>query len=110
MKTPPSFRPKKRYIAFRIHAPAPVPYPALQEAVTESLLEFLGERDFAKATPRLLRQLCSGTRGVLVTTPPFVDACKVALALVHQIQDQPVLLETRRVSGTIASLKGALRG
>ena len=103
MKTLPTLRPKKRYIMFRVHSEEVVPYPQLKAAVEESLLEFLGEQGFSQASPRLVKNLCSGKNGVLLTGPKWVNECKLALALIHQIADQPVIFETLRVSGTIKS-------
>ena len=108
MKSLPTLRPKKRYIVFRIHAGQPVPYLQLKAAVMESLLEFLGEQTFAKASPRLIKNLCTGRTGFLLTTPAAVDSCKLALALIHHIADQPVTFQTLTVAGTIKSGKKAL--
>ena len=108
MKLKPALKEKKRYIMFKLHSKEPIPYTALKQAVTSALLEFLGERDFAKAHPRLIKNLCTGRAGVLLTTPKHTDACKLSLALIHQIQEQPVAFQTLKVSGTIKSGKKAL--
>ncbi|MBL7160652.1 MAG: hypothetical protein ISS93_02235 [Candidatus Aenigmarchaeota archaeon] len=101
-------REKKRYIVFRIHSEQPVPYHSLKSAIIDSLLEFLGENDFAKAKPRLIKNLCNGKEGFLQTSPKWVDPCKFALALVHQVADQKIIIQTIKVAGTIKSGKLAL--
>ncbi|MBI4021492.1 MAG: hypothetical protein HY369_04555 [Candidatus Aenigmarchaeota archaeon] len=104
----PALKEKKRYIVFRVHAEEPVPFDALHEAVEQSLLEFLGEERFARAKPKLIRNLTSQGTGFLQTSPAHVDAVKVGLALIHQIGDTRVIFQTLKVSGTIASGKKAL--
>lgn len=105
MKNLPTLREKKRYIFFRVHSKGPIPFYQLKQAVFDSLLDFLGERDLAKASARLIKNLYSSGRGVLQTNPKSVDAVKLALALIHQIGEERVLFQTLRVSGTIKSGK-----
>jgi len=102
-------REKRRYIVFRVHSADKVQYHSLKSAVEESLLEFLGERGLALAKPTLIKNLWTGHTGFLRTNPKFVDSVKVALALIHQIADQPVTFQTLKVSGTIKSGKSALK-
>ena len=109
MKSLPTLREKRRYIVFRVHSEGPIPYPILKEAVLSSLLEFLGERDFAKANLRLVRNLWNGREGFLQASSRFVDPAKVALALIHQIGEQKALFQTLKVAGTIKSGKKALK-
>ncbi len=108
LKSLPSQRTKKRYIVFRVHSQAPVQYPQLKGAILESLLEFLGEDDFSRASPRLIRNLWNGREGFLVTDPKHVDKAKLALSLVHQVAEERVIIQTLKVSGTIKSGKKAL--
>lgn len=105
MKSLPTLREKKRYIFFQVHSKGPVPYYQMKQAIFDSLLDFLGERDLAKASVRLIKNLYSSGKGVVQTNPKAVDSVKLALALIHQIGEERVLFQTLRVSGTIKSGK-----
>lgn len=109
LKSLPSLKEKKRYIVFRVHSEGTIQYHRLKGAVTESLLEFLGEREMGKANPRLIKNLWNGREGFLQTSPKYVDAVKVSLALIHQIGDEKVVFQTLRVTGTIKAGKTKIK-
>jgi len=109
LKSLPALKEKKRYIVFRVHSNEPVQYHSLKAAIFDSLLDYLGEGDLAKANIRLIKNLCTRSVGFLQTTPKYVDQVKLCLSLIHQIGDQRVIFQTLKVSGTILSGKKALK-
>jgi ribonuclease P/MRP protein subunit POP5 len=109
---PPTMREKKRYVVFRIHSEGSILYHNMKSAVFDSLLDFLGEKEMAKANVRIIKNLWNGRekKGFVQTNPKYVDSVKTALSLIHQIGDERVIFQTLRVSGTIKSGKGKKRG
>src|SRR3989344_1916628 len=87
-----------RYLSVRLHSELPVTYQSFKDAVTHGLLEWLGESEYALANIAIIR--CSRK---------YVEKVKLGLALVHQIGDSRIILQTVRVSGTIASAKKKVR-
>ena len=108
LKSLPSLREKKRYIVFRLHSEGKLSYAIVKNAIFDSLLEFLGEQEFARANIRFIKNLWNQKTGFLETTPAYVDKVKVGLALIHQIGEEKVIFQTLKVSGTIKSGKKAL--
>ena len=103
----PALRKKKRYIFFKAHSDGPVNYTDIKNAVFNSLLDWLGEEETAKADVNFIKNLWnSKTRtGVMKCSHKYVDKVKVGLSLIHQIGDQRVVFQTLRVSGTIKAGK-----
>lgn len=111
MRKLPSSRESRRYIVFRVHAEGEIDYESVKNAVWNSILNWLGEGDMAKAKIRILKNLWDGRskKGFVQCSPKFVDDVKVSLALIHQIGDSRVAFQTLRVSGTIKSGKEKTR-
>jgi len=100
-----SSREKKRYVVFRIHSDERLSYETVKDAVWNSVLNWLGEEDMAKANIRILKNLWDSRKhkGFIQCSPKFTDSVKVSLSLIHQIGDSKVSFQTLRVSGTIKS-------
>ncbi len=110
LKSTPSMRPKKRYIIFRILSEDPSFKPDflnIRGAIWNSLESWLGEAGLASANVRIINNLWNPAKqtGFLNCGPKHMDNVKVALALVHQIGDERVIIQVLRVSGTIKSGK-----
>ncbi|MBU0953180.1 MAG: hypothetical protein KKA90_02025 [Nanoarchaeota archaeon] len=107
LRTKPTARPSQRYLFFKVHAEEPVAFENLQGRIFEALEDYLGVSGVSQANLKLIKNLWDrrAKTGVLRCTPKTVDEVKLALALIHQLGDQPVLIQTRRVSGTIAGGK-----
>ncbi len=101
----PSMREKKRYVFFSIHSDNPVSYSEMKNAVRNSLIKWLGDKDYSAAKIRVIKNQWSPSesRGVLRCSHRYVDDIKMSLALIHQIGDSRVIFRTLRVSGTIKS-------
>jgi RNase P/RNase MRP subunit POP5 len=107
LKKMPSLKEKKRYILFKVHSEEPISYENVKNAVYDSVAEWFGANDLAKANVHIVKNLWNGKNqtGVIRCSPKFVDDVKVAMALVHQIGDERVIIQSTRVSGTIKSIK-----
>ncbi len=105
MRRLPSSRESKRYVVFRIHSDERLSYEHVKDSIWNSVLNWLGEEDMAKANVRILKNLWDSRKqkGFIQCSPKFVDSVKVSLSLIHQIGDSRVAFQTLRVSGTIKS-------
>jgi len=105
LKTLPSLREKKRYIFFRIHSEGNVKFEEMKNAVMNSIINWLGEKDTGLAKPRIIKNMWNEKEqtGVLKCSHRYADDVKVSLGLVHQIGENRVIIETLKVSGTIKS-------
>lgn len=100
----PSLREKKRYLAFeiisrnRIHG-----FSAVNKAVWDSCLAFLGELGVSKAGIIVLGDKWSPDRqrGIIRVDRKYIDHTKVALALIKKIDGEKVIVRSVGVSGMI---------
>jgi len=132
LKSPSTLRAKKRYIIFRVHSESPeetssretaparsrrmhaeagegmFDFLNIRGAIWNSLESWLGEAGLAKANVSFIMNLWDSRKhtGFISCSPKYVDQVKVALALVHQIGDERVVIQVLRVSGTIKAGKG----
>ena len=105
VKTRPSQRAKYKYVIFRIHSSGSIPYNDVKNAIMNSLMNWMGEKGFAEAGVRLIRNLYHEGNGFIRCDPKHVDSVKMALMLVCQIGDERVAFQSLRVTGTIRSGK-----
>lgn len=108
LKGRPTLRDRRRYIFFKLHSNERLDYRMVKDAIMNSLLNWLGDKDFALAKPWVIKNLWDqkNQSGVLRCSHRYVDDAKVSLGLIHQIGDSKVIIQTFRVSGTIKSGKG----
>ncbi len=104
----PTQRERKRYVFFSVHSSAKLEFGEVRNAITNSMLNWMGEEGVAKAKPWVIRNLWTQKSGVVQCSHRHVDDIKVSLALVRQIGDAKVVFRTTRVSGTIKSGKEKL--
>ena len=102
LKRLPSMKDKKRYLFFSIISDYPIKYDEGKLAVNNSLENWLGDKDYALAKTRIIRNLWK-SGGVIQCSHRFVDDVKVGLGLIHQIGDSKVIFHTTKVTGTIKS-------
>lgn len=105
LKTLPSQRESRRYVFFRLISDFGLNYNEVRNAVNNSLMNWMGDDDFAKAKPWMIKNLYRKGEGVIQCSSKYVDQVKVGLALTRQIGDSRVIFHTYRVSGTIKSGK-----
>jgi len=110
LKTLPSLREKKRYVIFKIHSQERVSFFETNNAIWNSILNWLGEKETAKANPWIIKNLWDQRKqiGFIKCSHKYVDDIKTALSLIHQIGDEKVTIQTLIVSGTIKSGKKKL--
>ena len=108
LKKLPSQRDSKRYVFFRVHSRNSLDYPEVKNSVMNSLLNWMGSEDFAKARPWVVKNLWKPNSGVIQCSHRYVDHVKMGLALIHQIGDSRVIFQTLRVSGTLKAGKKKL--
>ena len=107
LRTKPSGKGRKRYIVFRIHSSSILPYYNIQNAVFDSMKNWLGMKELAESHARVIKNLWNERQqaGIIVCSHRFVDGVKMALALITQIGDEKVVFRTFVVSGTIKAAK-----
>ena len=109
LHNPPAIRQKIRYIVFKVHSDEKIPFFNIKNAIDNSIQDWMGESDTAKARIWIIRNLWDDKKqtGFIRCSSRFVDKVKTALGLVHQIGDSRVVVQTMRVTGTIKSGKDA---
>ncbi len=106
VRSMPSLREKKRYIAFRLISESSIDYNDMKNAVWNSVLGFLGDDDTARSSFQIIKNSWNQNqqRGIVKCSHLYVDKIKLSLALINQIGDSKVIFQTTRVSGTIKGL------
>lgn len=102
---------RRRYIVFRVHSDIPVDFTNMKNAVWNSLLSWVGERELSEANVWIIRNLWNSRKqeGFVRCTSKYVDHVKVGMSLVHNIGDAKVIFQTLRVSGTIKSARSKVK-
>ena len=100
----PSFREKKRYIAYEVRAEKALDFREARQEIEKKMLQFLGELGYGKAGVMIL-DLWDNNTGILRTNNKYVDEVKTALATVEKIGDQKVMIRSLATSGMITKLK-----
>jgi len=105
LKSRPTLRQKRRYLVFRVVSEEPLLYDNVRNAIYDSVARWLGDNENAKAGVHIVKNLWDGRMrtGFIRCAPKYVDDVRTGMALVHQIGDSRVIIETLRVSGTIKS-------
>jgi len=104
-KVLPSLRLKKRYIAFRMLSSGPVSKTNLKDALQASIRDWVGVKGLGESGFSLLRWNERTGEGIIRCGHLWVDDIKLAMALLHQIGDEKVILASYRVSGTLKGLE-----
>ncbi len=103
MKSLPSLKEKKRYLVFEVIAERRAGFHEVKEAVSKTILGFVGSHGFARLKPRLLADRWDGQRqrGVIVVSRRWVDQLRSALCLVTEVDRSPAIVRTLGVSGIL---------
>lgn len=106
LKPLPSMKEKKRYIVFKVlsnRPEYPLEFQAVRDAILNSVLNWLGEETSARAGVWVIKNLWDRKmqQGFIRCSRKEVDLVKTALAMVHQIGDQRVIIQSLKVTGTI---------
>ncbi len=103
---PPTLREKCRYIAYQVVSESKLIFPDLNSAIWNSVLNFLGELDSAKARVWIMKDAYSEEKqtGIIKCAHDYVERVRSALILIQRIGDVRIAIKILGVSGTI---KGA---
>ncbi len=104
MRLLPSLRLKKRYVLFEILSSEQFSLAEVKKAVDEALLLFLGQWGVAKASPLLISEKYKNNHFILKVHHTAVDEVKSAVILIKSIKNVPVMIRSRRTSGTLKKL------
>ena len=105
LKPLPSLKESKRYIVFRVLSDQKylLEFQVVRDAILNSILNWLGEETSARAGVWVIKNLWDRKKqkGIIRCSRKETDLVKTALALVHQIGDQRVIIQSLKVTGTI---------
>ena len=99
----PTLRERRRYLAFKVMSKEKIPVSDIAGAIWHSVLNFLGELGTAQANVWLVKKVYDekNQMGLIRCNHTSVEHVRAALALVHRIGDQPVVIKVLGISGTI---------
>ncbi|MBI2548698.1 hypothetical protein HYW21_05095 [Candidatus Woesearchaeota archaeon] len=101
----PTLRERKRYLVFQIHSSSPLKdVGAIQQALIEALLRYLGEKQLAKAGVSFLddHYHLGNQEGIIRVNHTSVDEVRAGLCFAQQIGTVPVIFHIKGVSGILA--------
>ena len=105
LKPLPSLKEGRRYIVFRVLSDQeyPLEFQVVRDAILNSILNWLGEETAARAGVWVIKNLWDQKKqkGFIRCSRKETDLVKTALAMVHQIGDQKVIIQSLKVTGTI---------
>jgi ribonuclease P/MRP protein subunit POP5 len=107
LKTLPTLKEKKRYIAFKVISQEPISYSNLEAAIWSIALEFLGEEGVSKTSMWLIKNLYNEKEqiGVIKCNHKATQSVIACLGLIQRLGDVKIILKILKVSGTIKGLK-----
>ncbi|MBI4980854.1 hypothetical protein HZC30_04840 [Candidatus Woesearchaeota archaeon] len=99
----PSLRQKKRYVVFEIIAEKKFAIQEVRAAVDEALRSFLGQLGIGKAAPLFVEEKFDfdAQKFMLKVNNKFVDEIKMGVALCKSIKNNPIIIKSVIVSGSI---------
>lgn len=109
MKSLPTLKHSKRYIAFSVKGAEGEGRGEIKRAVFKIIVALLGECGASCAYVHLISY--TGGRGILVCDPEYVDKCIVALACMKKVNKAEVFVDVTGVFGMLEDAKeGAIYG
>ena len=112
MKLQPSLKPKKRYVLFKISNKEGKHFwkREVLDAIEAQLIKCFGIFLFAKASPMVVKEsFDEKTQQIIIKVGhKYVDELKVAMALLTEIKETEVTIESISTSGILKKLKSKL--
>ncbi|MAG60419.1 hypothetical protein CL619_01400 [archaeon] len=113
MKLQPSLKPKKRYVLFQITPESKEKKFWKREvidAIEEQLINCFGIFMFAKASPMVVKDsFDESTQQIIIkVSHKYTDELKVAMALIKEIKETPVTIQSISTSGILKKLKAKM--
>jgi len=108
----PSLREKKRYIAFEIISKHKINAKQAFTAIWNSLLEFAGQKETAKAGMIILKDKYNQKtqKGIIRISHKMTDTLKSALILIKEIGKTPVVVKSITTSGILKKAEKNIKG
>lgn len=100
----PSLKERKRYVAFEIISKSKIKaFSSVSKALKSAALSFAGEEGVAGMGLQVLGEKYDAElqRGIARVSASTTDEFKAALALIDEMEDQPVLVRSVGVSGIL---------
>ncbi|MCX8178294.1 MAG: ribonuclease P protein component 2 [Candidatus Aenigmarchaeota archaeon] len=103
---PPSLREKHRYIAIKIISESPVEYSDLENAIWNTMLDFLGEYGVAKTDFWIIKErwVKNDQTCVVRCNHLSVQDVLASLGLVTRLGDSRIAVKILKISGTLKGL------
>ncbi len=96
----PVLKEKKRYVLYQIDSENKTG--DVQKQIESELRGFIGDLGLARAGLRFIKN--KGNKGIIQVNNKYVDEVKAGLALINEINNNPVRFRTLKVSGVINKL------
>lgn len=106
----PSLREKKRYLAFEIISKQKVSASGASEAIWNEMLALNGKLGAAKAGIQFPKFNEKNQRGIIRVNHKWTDNLKSALALIKEIENKRVIMQSLKTSGAINKVERLIAG
>lgn len=105
---PPTLREDNRYLRYKIHSDSKQKFSDIVEALWNTTVNYLGEKDASKANPWIIKNLFDedAQEGAIKINREMETEFRAAIALVDQIGGEKVFITVEQVAGTVKSLEG----
>jgi ribonuclease P/MRP protein subunit POP5 len=100
----PTLREKRRYILFEVVSERKFTKEKVEKALYSSLLNLFGEYGFSLVNPKLIDFDEEKQYGAIKCAREEVQKMRASLALVSKIDETPVAIHVKGVSGTLKKL------
>jgi RNase P/RNase MRP subunit POP5 len=107
MKSLPTLKHSKRYLAFSVKGAESEGRGEIKKAVFKTIMALLGECEASSANVHLISY--TGGQGILVCNPEYVDKCIVALACMKKVNKVEVFVDVTGVFGMLEDAKKGAR-
>lgn len=104
---PPALRQKGRYLRFKIRSEEDVELGELVDTVWDKCLSYLGTKETSEADFWVIGNQFNEDKqvGIAKVNREKVDDFRASLALIEEIGDEKVIINVRKVSGSLKKLK-----
>jgi len=96
----PSMKEKNRYIVFQAESKYAQTSTEIKKAITDSVLNFLGELETAKSGFLIMKEF-KKNKGIIKTNSKYVDKIRTSLSLVKSANNKKIKIKTIKVSGIL---------
>lgn len=97
---------RKRYIWFEIISDKEIGFENAKNAIFDSATKLLGSLGLSRSHLKVLHDFYKKNRGVIVVNHDYVPKIKLSIALIRKIKNQNVIIQTKKVFGTLKKIKG----